>query len=707
MSGLSSIKLCLPLALCAGLALGAQAQDGGWSLQAPAQPPASPLDTLVVGVPAGLSATQLASLAVELDHIDVTALARFGAGQLSFTPPQALDGGPHELRIVEYAADGSLLPHGSWNFRVSTARAAARPAGAARKDYVKGSVGATLSERVAQSDLTPPLPAAFTANGSFDLKAARSLAEWTVEASLDGIAGTDNGTSQIAGHGLQPAQMQMAVSHGKDKLVLGDQTLPYDNLAMSGMSRRGLSIHLGELPAGFEATAFAVRDSSVAGFYGGLGVDASGDNVSGAMVQAHPLAGQPQALTLLAGYVSGTAPAGLSTVAPYPGGNGSYPPNTPVGTVLPVQSGSGNAWVAGASSELPGTGLRLNGQAAGSSFEFPGTSGQDSVRASDKAYSASVAERYALAPAWSLNGALSYQKVGTYFTSLANPTLVPDRRSATASLSLAGKGLSLGASGGFNEDNTDANPATATVRSLPRSLNLSYGPSLPGSITDWLGTPSLSLAHQDARSRNRTAPSGSTPTDNTVVNNTGSLNFGYPRFSWQLGLTDGSLRDATGQQDNTDTFGPSLGLNVNLPGAASISLNLQVLDVHDLPQGTHTIDHNYALNASDTLFGGALSANLTLAINHNTQQVAPGSIPPQLLGNALVLKTATAQLTWHAIAATPARGGLDVGLATSWNDSSGLNSAALTTQGYAALASRGMQTFLTVSSRWPIDRGGP
>jgi hypothetical protein len=75
------------------------------------------------------------------------------------------------------------------------------------------------------------------------------------------------------------------------------------------------------------------------------------------------------------------------------------------------------------------------------------------------------------------------------------------------------------------------------------------------------------------------------------------------------------------------------------------------------------------------------------------------------VGNDVVLKTATAQLTWHAIAATSTRGGLDVGLSSAWNESSGLNSSVLTAQGFSALATRGLQTFLTVSSKWPLALG--
>lgn len=688
----------------AGGAPDAGASAAGWSIEAPVRDSLTIGENLEIRIPSDLTPTQLASLAIEVDHIDVTAIARIGDGTLVYAPPQPLEPGPHELRVVEYGADGRLTPRGEWRF---TEAAAAANASATRGWSVKGSIGATASERVAASNLTPPAPPRFTINGTFDVKAVRTMAEWTAEATIKGLYGTDNGTSAVGGQSVQPAQIQLALKHGKDNLIVGDQTLPFDNLAISGLSRRGVSGHLANLPLDTEATAFSVRDSSLAGFYGGLGIDDSNDIVSGAVVQSHPIRGAAKALTLQAGFVTGTSPGGLSTVVPYPGGNGTFPPNTPLGTVTPVQTGSGSAWFAGASSEIPGTALQANAQFAGSSFDFPGTSGQPTTHGSDNAYSYGLNFSHPLGDHWAFTVGGNYQNVGTYFTSLANPTLSPDRRAATGTGTVSGHGLALSGSGGFTEDNTDDNAAVATVRSLPRSLSLNYTPTLPSTVTAWLGTPSLSLARQDARTHNLTLPTGSQPTDSDVLNGTYGLNFAYPHFSWQAGVTDGDFRDYTGQQDNTHSVGPTLGANVSLGGAGYLALNVQLLDTHDLTQGTHTLDHNYSLTAGDSFWDDKLSGQLSVAINHNTQQILPGTIPPQLVGNDVVLKTAAAQLTWHAIPATRRRGGLDVGLSSSWNESSGLNTSVLTTQGFSALATRGFQGFLTLATKWPLEMGDP
>lgn len=677
----------------------ADASSANWAIQPPAQAPPSPTASLSLSIPSDLSAAQLASLAVEIDQIDVTALARIGSGSIVYAPPQPLTPGTHELRVVEYAG-GRQIPRGRWSFTIKPPG----QAGPARGWSVRGSVNAMASERVAESNLTPPTPPAFTANGTFDVKAVRTMSEWTAQASIEGLYGSDNGTSAVSGQGLQPAQIQGSLERDKDGIVVGDQTLPFDNLVISGLSRRGLSGHVVNLPGDTDLTGFSVRDSTLAGFYGGLGVGNSDDLVSGAVVQSHPIGGEPKALTLQAALVGGTTPGGLSTVVPYPGGNGSFPP---VGSVTSVQPGSGSAWVVGIASEVPGTTMKLNGQFARSSFDFTAGSGQPSTRADDSAYLFGASYGLPLPAQWTLAANASYQYVGTYFTSLANQTLPPDRRAATASATLSGHGLALSGTGGFTEDNTDDIASLPTVRSLPRTLNLSYSPPVPASVSAWLGTPSANLAWQDARTHNVTLPSGGQATDTDVVNDSATLNFAYPHFSWQAGVTAGQFRDYTGQQDNTDTFGPTGGINVTFAGSGFLGFNLQLLDSHDLQQDTHTLDRNYALTGGDTFWANRVTAQLTFSINHNTQQIIPGTLPPQLVGNDVVLKTATALLTWHAIPATQKRGGLDIGLSSAWNESSGLNSSVLTSQGFSALATRGLQTFLTVSTKWPLALGDP
>ena len=98
-----------------------------WAITPPAGTFLAANATLQVGLPADLTSAQIAHLGVEIDDIDVTAIAHIGGGKIVYTPPQPLASGRHRLRVVEYASDGRLTPRGTWRFTTGSAgkRAAA------------------------------------------------------------------------------------------------------------------------------------------------------------------------------------------------------------------------------------------------------------------------------------------------------------------------------------------------------------------------------------------------------------------------------------------------------------------------------------------------------------------------------------------------------------------------------------------------------
>ena len=83
------------LALVGGLGAGSSAwviPPGNWAIQPPAKASLSPTSSVTVSVPADLSAAQLASLAIEIDQIDVTAIARIGAHVRAIVQVELEDG---------------------------------------------------------------------------------------------------------------------------------------------------------------------------------------------------------------------------------------------------------------------------------------------------------------------------------------------------------------------------------------------------------------------------------------------------------------------------------------------------------------------------------------------------------------------------------------------------------------------------------------
>ncbi len=752
---------CLASALCTVMAFGpANAwADMPWMLHAPSQPQVQASATLRVSIPTGLTPLQLAALAVEVDNIDVTALAGIDDGAISYTPPSPLAPGRHVLQVVEYTSSGQQIAHGSWNFQVappsapvplpptqtepSTTRSASvvdasvpygssptasMPPALQKADmpatptHLAGSVDASANVRMAQSELASPAPKRVNLSGNLDISLTHPVATWTATGTLAGLYSSNTGTA-LTGQGFQPSEMNLTIARGQDKVVLGDQVLAYNNLLVSGLARRGASASAAWSGGRTAAGAFALRSSAMAGFYGGLGVSNVSDRLVGAILQTSPFTDNPQALILTVGFVSGSSPTNTMAAVPPLGLAGSLMP-TPLGvfgstsppgaTVTPgmprqlaLQAGSGNAWMAGFATQALGGKLQLHAQYAGSSFEFPAALGASNVRAHDHASDLEADFNTPLPDLWTLGAQLGDQRVGTYFRSLANPALAPDQWMLTGVATVSGHSLTMGVNASQTEDNTDDNPAIATVQTRPWGLSASYGPMLPPSVTRWLGTPSLNTSWQSARTSTIALPFGAQSDANRITNGSATLNFIHPHWSWQAGVTNGSFTDLTGLQDNTHNQGPTLGLNVNVGTSLTLGLNAQYLDTHDLKTGSHQRDRNYAFTASDASFGGRVTTQLSFSINHNVQQQISGLLPSLIpAANSTVLKTVASQLQWIVLPATASRGGLNLGLSLAWNDSTGFNAAALTQHGYGALTSRGYQVLLTVSSSWPLDWKG-
>ncbi len=692
----------LVLSVLSDFALAAEPGDN-WQIVAPQKSETAPGAPLVVSIAGRLSPAQIASVAVELDHIDVTAVVQISESEIRYRPAQTLEIGPHELHVVEYDNTGRANPRGTWAFTVRSA-AAADASSWARK----GTATLSASDRVAQPGISQPAPPRSQLGGTVHFTAVRPSAEWTAEADVSGFFGSNSSVS-TTGHAVQPGQVQFSYKNGKNGMVLGDQTIAVDNLLVSGLTRRGLSLQAAVTPLRTDVLGFALRETPAAGISGGIGLNPSIDTISGTVVQVHPLA-DAKTLNLFAGLVGGSAPAGQSVIQPYPGSNGMPPNPTPVlpgaGTLTPVQAGTGSAWLTGVNAQLPGARLKLDAEYAGSSFNYPGASGQGTTNASDHAYRIGVDYGMALPANWTLGANANHQNVGTYFTSLANPALPMDQRTSKLGLNIGGHGLQLSGTAGLTRDNTDDNAAIATVHMIPRSLSANYGLGALDKDWAWLGSPSLSLQWQDARTFDATLPAGSVATQNSSMNGTAGLNFAYAHWSWTAGASLGRFHDATGQQDDTNSLGPNLGAQVGLGGGAMVGANVQILRTRDQTQGSDSIDRNVSLTASENFLHNRIGTQLSITVNHNLQQQLPGFINTVNTttqgASAVSLKTATLQITWHALAAQADAGGLDLSLSGTWNDSQGLNTAILNNQGYTSLSNVGSQVFLTVSSTWPL-----
>ena len=142
----------------------AAAQDWVPELQPPASGSFYAADeAIVLVIPDEVAAGAAVELAVELDEFDVTALLQVEGGRLLLEPPEPLATGMHQLRLVEYGSDGSIIERGAWNFEV-------RDGEALQELSASANTSVDLLYRFAGNDLIDP-PDNFTAQGAGDARA--------------------------------------------------------------------------------------------------------------------------------------------------------------------------------------------------------------------------------------------------------------------------------------------------------------------------------------------------------------------------------------------------------------------------------------------------------------------------------------------------------------------------------------------------------
>ncbi len=631
----------------------------------------TPTESLRLVFPQTLDATARGELALELDAIDVTALASSNADGMAYTPLQPLQPGKHTLRLVSYDDQGAMQVHGTWSFTVQARSAAPvasgeEPAPVPSRTRMRADIALGGSERVADQGLGATPPARFSSDGSASLGMTTQGARWGTATQVDLTEAGPQATATAVNPGgpgtqnrsVQLGQFSVAAQTDSVHLKAGDQTLPWNGLVVSQMSRRGLSGRVDVKPMHAGIGVFSVRSDVISGFAHGLGVGDADHRVSGGLVDWRPLP-EADALDLTLAYAGGRgASDGLATF------------NTPL-----AHTPSGTAWGMDLDSQLLGHRLHLHGALARSTYDFGVPSlprRSDTARNLSMSYQPARSADASGAPAVYSQTALSYQSTGTYFRSLANPGVTPDLRQWQLSQNLGGQSWSLQGSFGLDADNVDHNTLLTTVYTRRLQMTVSLFPASSsrddgGGWAHWLGTPYYSLSMDASHSRNGARADIRDPrTDLMITSFNASAQFSHPRWNWNLGLMLGGTTDHTGQQDSNRLFGPTLGANVTLGQSGNAGFALQYTDTYDRVLFTHSRDASYNLFLSGDLIGNALNGQLNYSITHSAQAVSQFMGTPQP-GMSYNTRTLNGSLLWHALPVQTNRAGLDVSLSGVWN----------------------------------------
>ncbi len=585
-------------------------------------------------LPADMPAESLAWLALELDGIDVSEivqLAQRGDVQVvSVAPPQALDPGQHELRLVEYTPAGDIIERGVWYLTVGDAvseRAAAQRFFAA-EFVLEGSY------RVADNEFTD-LGDPSHGQGAARLQATRQGGAVETEAYvalLYDSLGADLGPAGVTqpvvetdptsvgaptvveprrGRELELGEYRLSARSDNVSAVLGHHAPVAESLLIQDFHRRGVSVTARSDGERVVGSGFAYRTEPVNGFRFGAGVGNHEHRVAGSLLSVSPLSSNPDALTVTATYVNGEGEdhSGLGIA-----GNDIEP--------------EGDGYAIAIESRLLDRRLQLRAEHAETRYDFDGPLG-GFERTDDDAQSflglfhiwqgREVGGRQA-------NWNIGYErkKIGLFFRSLANPSLPFDRDLDRLFSVLQVGGFSLQLQLARETDNVAGDDTLPTLTNELASFSLSWTPfpdvDEAGNVaTPWYGLPTLSFVAQYSDQLHDDLPPAlaGSGADRQVATYQGGVSFQYDSFYWGVNHAYSVERDfgfffADNRHRLTDLFA-----QWQLADRFSLGAQLQYNTVRASDGSNVSRSYLAGLDARHVAFDERLTTTVSYSLNQN------------------------------------------------------------------------------------------
>jgi len=596
---LSALCFCAALILFNPAVPAASAQSADWQgTFAPATGRGRlPGDALRVSLPADLGNETLQWLALELDNIDVTQLVSLDGMNAVVSPPRPLSPGDHTLRLVEYTRDGRMIDRGTWTFSVLNA---------VNYQFVS-EISFNGSYRAASGDIPeeqfPPHRAVGDGGARVQGTAARD--DWRISGTLDLLYSSEPPAEL---NEFEGGDFLIEAAKGPVTFDLGHHSLAPESLVMENFHRRGGSLSYRNTAESLAASGFAFRTEPVNGFRNGFGVSDENNRVTGGIVTARPLPGKGDLLSVSGIYLYGE--------------QGTDPG---VAVIDDQSAGEGNSWSLALESLLLGDKVRLRGEYAETRFDNDG-SGTEEGKVSDDAFSLSavyipVMNREVRDTPLYWDVGAEYRQVGTFYHSIANPSLPSDLAMGRLYTTLSWSGLDLEAVVGREEDNVDDEPLLPTTRTdliaVSGSYRLLAGAGEESQGRRWLGEPALTISAQQAWDKTDEVPAdyGGGLVDLRTRDVLLSLSSSYASWDWYAGHTRGWQDDYSGQFSDTRTDVTDLSLNMRLGSRVTLGARGQRNKIREQATGVEFEGRLAGVDGSFIIVKDRVSATVSYQVD--------------------------------------------------------------------------------------------
>lgn len=550
-------------------------------------------ETIRIQLPS-LQRQQLASarLIVEMDSVDISEMLNQEGDEVLYTPLQPLAPGSHELRLVYYGDDGSIDELAVWSLEVRALKLL--------KSYqVSSNTQLSAVYRVDEKNIPQPLQDRMQGQGSSQIGFNTAGDTWRSNGQFDLYYNSLN--SQDGDDNTRPfdvGEFLVEVDSPYLGAKFGHHSQTVHSLVMEGFHRRGVSIQ-GKAPTlQSRATGFAYSADDVQGFGEGLGISDHDNRVQGVILESNPLPGHEQLL-----YVSATHLTGRRPYNPY------FDPD------MPLELSEGSAQAITLQSHLFDKRLQLQAEYANTKYDF---STSDSLAGEhDDAHAASL-----IWQSFNHNGlfwhvGLEHQKIGTFFKSMANETLVSDKQQQRLFGGLQWRAWGLLVSLIKQHDNVEDLDALPTIETHQRTFTLSWAPQRRGD--GLLGTPSLNFtwATQDQEQIHTPLDNLSPEVGNQLDSWTASADFNYDWGRWGGDISSSEFDDETTPYNNSCIFSYALSADYSHGEWWSVSSSYRQQRIDYQGAGEVATNTQFELVSRFQILPQRLDGSLQYNLNHN------------------------------------------------------------------------------------------
>ncbi len=624
---------CFPAALLSLAVFGASATHAAeWS--AGFVPPAAPGESMRIDLPDDLDIMTLTTLGVELNGTDITAMLSLDGSDFVYTPVQPLRKGDNTVRLVDL---GSGEEKGLWTFTVdgelSEAAALTGSPDAAQiaraESWLRGGsvdidTYTEYSNRIADHNLTNA-PDHSIASGAGDMRGEIEGERWDVRARGNYLLQTEP-RLRLTGNTWDVGEYDVTASYrgdiAKGGVTVGHHDLGVNSLLMSNFYRRGASARLGAKDDEIAVTGFSFRPESASGARNITGLNDQDSRIDGGMLRA--------------------APGGLEITGLYYDGSGG---DGGLGVAGTSSVSEGFGWAAIVEKSLADERIKMRGEYAQSSYDEDGGAAAFASETGDAMSFLLEVRPLRESPVFldkpaDLNFGLSYQRIDTFFESLANQGLAADREAFRFFTNAYWGALSANLDLSSETNNVDDLRSLPTDRLRTAALNLAYSFNTQTGRLSWLGSPYLSFAGFVSDLERVKTPGGYDGPDTNAMSD--SLSFGggssYEKWYWSASHTLSQYEDHANNASDTVNNFTTLGAGWMIDPRWNVNGGLSFGTFRDEDNSVATYDTNLNLGLDAVLIEDRLDLNFDYNLN---LAGGSGDIPDRHIVNSEVAYTIT------------------------------------------------------------------